>query len=55
VTSPAGFTKTDRDALVDALANHSLTRAQVLRTIAETQSFYDKEYNAAFVEMQYFG
>jgi hypothetical protein len=51
----AGFTKTDRDALVDVLANHSLTRAQVLRTIAETQSFYDKEYNAAFVEMQYFG
>jgi hypothetical protein len=28
---------------------------QVLRIVAENQSFYNNEYNAAFVEMQYFG
>lgn len=32
-----------------------MTRAQVLRLIAEDQSFYNVEYNAAFVEMEYFG
>src|SRR6266446_7908048 len=32
-----------------------MARAHVLRTIAENQAFYDAEYNAAFVEMQYFG
>ncbi len=32
-----------------------MARAHVLRTIAENQAFYDAEYNAAFVEIQYFG
>ncbi|HEV7797674.1 MAG TPA: DUF4214 domain-containing protein [Pyrinomonadaceae bacterium] len=49
------FTETDRDALVDVLNNQAMTRAQVLRVIAESQAFCDAEYNAAFVEMQYFG
>lgn len=51
----ATFTQTDRDALVDVLNNQAMTRAQVLRIIVENESFYNKEYNAAFVEMQYFG
>jgi hypothetical protein len=53
----ATFTDTDRNALVAALdaPTPTLTRAQVLRAIAENQAFYNKEYNVAFVEMQYFG
>lgn len=51
----ATFTRTDRDALVDVLNNQAMTRAQVLRIIVENDAFYNKEYNAAFVEMQYFG
>ncbi len=41
--------------LLDALNTTSRTRAEVLRMIAENKAFYDAEYNAAFVEMQYFG
>ena len=51
----ATFTETDRDALVDVLDNQAMTRAQVLRIVAENEAFYNGEYNAAFVEMQYFG
>jgi hypothetical protein len=51
----ATFTQTERNALIDVLNNQSMTRAQVLRLVAENQAFYNKEYNAAFVEMQYFG
>ena len=51
----ATFTETDRDALVDVLNTQAMTRAQVLRIVAENQAFYEAEYNAAFVEMQYFG
>ena len=51
----ATFTQIDRDALVDVLSNQVLTRAQVLRLLVENQAFFDAEYNAAFVEMQYFG
>lgn len=51
----ATFTETDRDAFVDVLSNGAMTRAQVLRIIAENEAFYNTEYNAAFVEMQYFG
>jgi uncharacterized repeat protein (TIGR01451 family) len=49
------FSTTDRDALVNALTGHTRTRAQVLRDVAEKQAFYNAEYNAASVEMQYFG
>ena len=51
----APFTETDRDALVDVLNTGALTRAQVLRLIVENEAFAASEYNAAFVEMQYFG
>jgi hypothetical protein len=50
----ATFTPANRDAIVNALST-GRTRAQALRDIAETPVFYDAEYNAAFVEMQYFG
>jgi hypothetical protein len=49
------FTDTDRNALIDVLNTQAMTRAQVLRLIAEDQSFYNAEYNEAFVEMEYFG
>lgn len=44
-----------RDSLVNGLNNMTLTRATVLRTIAETQALNDREFNAAFVTMEYFG
>ena len=49
------FSDTDRNAFVDVLNNQVMTRAQVLRLIVEDQSFYNAEYNSAFVEMEYFG
>ncbi len=49
------FTDTDRNAFIDVLNTQAMTRAQVLRLIAEDQSFYNAEYNQAFVEMEYFG
>jgi hypothetical protein len=49
------FTSTDRNALVDVLDRQSLTKAQVVRAIAENHDFYNAEYSPAFVEMQYFG
>ncbi len=53
--SGATFSQTDRDAFITALNSGNKTRAQVVRDIAENQAFYNSEYNAAFVEMQYFG
>ena len=44
-----------RAALVDDLAAGRQTRAAVLRTIADDGSFAAKEFNSAFVLMQYFG
>ena len=51
----ATFSTEDRDALVRALNENTSTRAQVLRSIVENRAFYNAEYNAAFVEMEYFG
>ncbi len=51
----ASFTATDRDSLVDVLNTEAMTRDQVLRLIAENFHFYNREYNSAFVEMEYFG
>jgi hypothetical protein len=51
----AGVTLSIRDGLIDDLNNGWKTRAQVLRTIAQTQEVYDHEYNSAFVTMEYFG
>jgi hypothetical protein len=53
----AGITLTtpERNALVDGLNNATLSRAQVLRQIVENRAFQDREFNRAFVLMQYFG
>jgi hypothetical protein len=45
----------DRNALVTGLNNGTLTRAQVVRQIAENDAFSRREFNRAFVLMQYFG
>jgi Tol biopolymer transport system component len=44
-----------RATLVDDLAAGRQTRGGVLRTIADDGSFTNKEFNSAFVLMQYFG
>ena len=44
-----------RDLLVAGLNNMTMTRATVLRSIAEFQSLNTREFNAAFVTMEYFG
>jgi len=44
-----------RQVLVDALRTRRLSRAQVLRQIAESSEIYQKYYNQAFVVMEYFG
>jgi hypothetical protein len=44
-----------RDGWIAALQNNSLTRALVLRQLAESAESYRKFYNQAFVVMQYFG
>jgi uncharacterized protein (TIGR03118 family) len=49
------FSAAERDALVNGLGNGTETRATVLRKIAEKESFRQKEFNSAFVLMEYFG
>jgi uncharacterized repeat protein (TIGR01451 family) len=49
------LTQTERDALAAGLASGSLTRAAVLRAVAENAAFSRRETNRAFVLMQYFG
>jgi hypothetical protein len=44
-----------RQALVNGLANQTETRASVLRKVADSRSVYNRQYNPAFVLMQYFG
>jgi len=51
----AGITLSNRQALIDALNNGTLTRAQAVRQIAESSAVYQKNYNQAFVVMEYFG
>ena len=51
----AGVSLSSRQAMIDGLNNSTLTRAQVLRQIAESSEVYSKYYNEAFVVMQYFG
>jgi hypothetical protein len=45
----------ERDSLVTKLSQNQLTRAQVLRAVAEDEDFALRERNKAFVLMQYFG
>jgi hypothetical protein len=49
------LTSAERDSLVSQLGSGAKTRAQVLRAVAENQTFSTKEKNRAFVLMQYFG
>ena len=44
-----------RDSLVAGLNGGTLNRAQVLRQVAETEELQTREFNAAFVAMEYFG
>jgi hypothetical protein len=49
------LSQTERDQLVGDLAAGAKTRAQVLRAVAENQNLAQREFNRAFVLMQYFG
>jgi hypothetical protein len=49
------LSQAQRDALVTALNNGTMTRAQVLRAVAEDADLDGSEKNRAFVLMQYFG
>jgi uncharacterized protein (TIGR03118 family) len=44
-----------RNQLVAALNAATMTRAQVLRAVAESEEMNTREFNAAFVTMEYFG
>jgi hypothetical protein len=70
-TTGIALSAADRSALLDGLNNNNETRASVLRKILDGttttgngnlkfttthgEAFYKKEYNSAFVLMQYFG
>jgi len=49
------FTSSERNTLVNSLVNHTATRAQVLRQIAEDSRFKALKFNETFVMMEYFG
>ncbi|HZH29937.1 MAG TPA: matrixin family metalloprotease [Pyrinomonadaceae bacterium] len=51
----ARVTISNRDQLISNLNSGTQTRAQVLRAIVESQAVQSKEFNPAFVAMQYFG
>jgi len=49
------LTPTERNAFVDTLNNNTLTRGEVVRLIAENETYSAAQFNKAFVLMQYFG
>ena len=51
----AGVTISNKSQLVASLDGGTQTRAQVLRTVIESQPVFDKFFNRGFVSMQYFG
>jgi hypothetical protein len=51
----SGVTISNKAQLVSALDGGTQTRAQVLRTVVESQPVFDKFFNRGFVSMQYFG
>ncbi len=51
----AGVTVSNRDALVAGLTNGTETRTSVLRKIIESPEVNAKEYDPAYVAMQYYG
>jgi len=50
-----GVTLSNQQALIDSLNQGTVTRAQVLRQVAESPEVFNKYFNEAFVVMQYFG
>jgi hypothetical protein len=55
IRAQLGPSRFREDVLSGALDNASLTRAQVLRIVAESQELKTAEFRPAFVLMQYFG
>jgi hypothetical protein len=55
LVNTAGVTLPNKQQLIDDLAAGRMSRAQVLRSIAESGEVYQKYYNEAFVIMQYHG
>ncbi len=51
----AALTLPNRAQLINDLTARRQTRAQVLRTIVDDPGLANREFNAAFVQMQYFG
>lgn len=51
----SGVTISNKASLVAALNGSTQTRAEVLRTVIESQPIFDKFFNRGFVSMQYFG
>jgi len=49
------LSQSERDNLVNGLNSNSLTRAQVVRAVAEDSDLTNAEKNKAFVLMQYLG
>jgi hypothetical protein len=49
------LSQTERDDLAARLGGEQLTRAQVLRAVSEDGDFKAREFNRAFVLMEYFG
>jgi subtilisin family serine protease len=45
----------ERQQQIDSMINQGKTRAEVLRSVIEIQAFKNREFNPAFVLMQYFG
>ncbi|HEV7903867.1 MAG TPA: carboxypeptidase regulatory-like domain-containing protein [Pyrinomonadaceae bacterium] len=55
LAATAGVPLAGRAGLILDLNNGSKTRAQVLRLVVDSPELFNREYNAAFVLMQYFG
>jgi hypothetical protein len=55
ILATAGVNVANKDQLIAGLTNGSETRASVLRKIVESSELYAKEYDPAFVAMQYYG
>jgi hypothetical protein len=51
----AGISVANKDQLINGLANGTETRTSVLRKIVESAELDAKEFNPAFVAMQYYG
>jgi hypothetical protein len=49
------LSQSERDQLVNSLTSGAITRAQVLRAVAEDPDLNSAEFNRAFVLTQYFG